>query len=250
MHKTQHDLVYRRLLVMLKSLRLSTGQSQAAVSEKLGMYSTFMTKVEIGERRLDVLELINLCQIYKVRLVDVLARADVDFEGESEALLQPVPASRTQSETQGDGEGQSQKILIVEDDDLARNELKRILTKEGFQVITAQNGEEGLVKFEQDQPEIIITDLKMAHLDGLQLLRAVKEKSRHTEVILVTGHGDSEEALAALRSGVTCFLKKPINLDVLLLAISRAKENNIQRTHQSAKPTILIIDDEKDISKF
>ncbi len=250
MHKTQHDLVYRKLLATLKSLRLSSGQSQSDVSEKLGMYSTFMTKVEIGERRLDVLELIQLCHHYKVRLADVLDQEEANLEGDGGELIQPVVGSPLQVNAQGEKTGQPEKILIVEDDELSRNELQRILIKEGFQVITALDGKEGLEKFESDRPDIIITDLKMAHLDGLQLLRAVKEKSRHTEVIVVTGHGASEESLAALRSGVTCFLKKPINLDELLLAISRAEDRKIQRSRQSAKPTVLIIDDEEDITHF
>lgn len=136
-------------------------------------------------------------------------------------------------------------ILLVEDDDTARGTLGKILNKEGFKVIIATNGQDGIDKFKAESPDIVITDLKMPQVDGMELLKRIKARSRVTDVIVITGHGDYDVAISALQAGATDYLKKPINLDELLVAVGRCKENIAKRKNITIKPTVLVIEDDE-----
>ena len=118
----------------------------------------------------------------------------------------------------------SQKILLVDDEEGIRKVLDITLTDSGYQVFAAGNGEKALEIFRQESPPIVLTDIKMPGMDGIDLLKAIKEERPDTEVIMITGHGDMELAIQSLKFDATDFITKPINDEALEIALKRAEE--------------------------
>lgn len=116
------------------------------------------------------------------------------------------------------------KLLLIDDEESIRRVLSLSLKSDGHEVTTAQNGEEGLKAFQEVSPDIVLTDLKMPGMDGLEVLKNVKELSPDTEVIVITGHGEMDSAIEALQLGASDFINKPIRDEVLTLSLARAKE--------------------------
>ena len=110
---------------------------------------------------------------------------------------------------------QTSQVLVVDDEEIARTNLEYILRKEGHQVSTAANGLEALEKVKAQEFDVILTDLKMEKMDGLQLLESVKQVAPHTEIIMVTGYATVSTAVDALKKGAAHYLSKPIKLDEL-----------------------------------
>jgi signal transduction histidine kinase len=118
----------------------------------------------------------------------------------------------------------SQEILLVDDEEGIRKVLAIALTDSGYNVHKAESGAEALRIFREKKPPIVMTDIKMPGMDGIELLRKIKEESPDTEVIMITGHGDMELAIQSLKFDATDFITKPIHDDVLEIALKRAKE--------------------------
>jgi signal transduction histidine kinase/FixJ family two-component response regulator len=116
------------------------------------------------------------------------------------------------------------KLLIVDDEEGIRKVLSISLSDSGYTVFTAQNGEEALDIFRQQNPPIVLTDIKMPGMDGIELLRTLKQENPDTEVIMITGHGDMDLAIKSLKYQAIDFVTKPINDDVLEIALNRAHE--------------------------
>lgn len=121
------------------------------------------------------------------------------------------------------------KILLIDDEEDILEVLSLSLRSDGYEVITAPSGEQGLKAFESQSPPIVLTDLKMPGMDGLEVLRRVKSASPDTEVIVVTGHGDMDSAIDALRYGASDFVNKPVREEALEIALKRAKEKLVIR---------------------
>ena len=119
----------------------------------------------------------------------------------------------------------TQKILLVDDEEGIRKVLDISLSDSGFKVFTAETGKEALDIFRKMRPPIVLTDIKMPGMDGIELLQKIKEESPDTEVIMITGHGDMELAIRSLKFDATDFITKPINHDALDEALKRANEN-------------------------
>lgn len=115
-------------------------------------------------------------------------------------------------------------ILCVDDDSASLDLLSELLSMNGFSVLSAGGGAHAVSIFEKERPELVITDIRMPHVDGLEVLRRVRETDDTTAVILVTGYGDLENALGALRRGAYDFLMKPINPDILLSTANKGIE--------------------------
>lgn len=113
-------------------------------------------------------------------------------------------------------------ILVIDDERPTLKMFELYLGAYGYPVLTAASGEEGLAVFTQKAPPIVLTDIKMPGMDGLAVLRAIKEQSPRTEVIVVTGHGDVDLALSALGLRATDFIDKPIRREMLEAALARA----------------------------
>jgi anti-anti-sigma factor len=116
-----------------------------------------------------------------------------------------------------------QKILVVDDEKSTLGMFRLFLTAYGYTVLTAENGTEGLRLFEKEKPPIVVTDIKMPGIDGIELLRRIKEMDRMTEVIMITGHGDMDLAVKALDLDATDFINKPIQRPALDSALRRAE---------------------------
>jgi ATP-dependent Lon protease len=110
---------------------------------------------------------------------------------------------------------QTSQVLVVDDEEIARNNLEYILRKEGHQVDTAANGMEALAKVKAHEFDVVLTDLKMEKMDGIQLLESVKQIQPTTEIIMVTGYATVASAVDAMRKGAAHYLSKPIKLDEL-----------------------------------
>jgi YesN/AraC family two-component response regulator len=136
------------------------------------------------------------------------------------------------------------RVLIIEDDKIAREQLARLIAKEDFDASVAEDGRAGISLFERDPFDIVITDLKMPGIDGMEVVHTVKHLSPDTEVVITTAYGETENAITALREGVLDYLKKPINLDDLILALGRARERIERRKKLPYFPTLLLAEDE------
>jgi serine phosphatase RsbU (regulator of sigma subunit) len=115
------------------------------------------------------------------------------------------------------------RILVIDDDALVRESLCMYLEDEGYQVLEAAGGQEGLQKAESEHPDVILCDLRMPDLDGLSVLRVLAEKSPQIPVIVVSGAGMIQDVVEALRLGATDYLVKPIgDMAVLEHAVESA----------------------------
>ena len=113
-------------------------------------------------------------------------------------------------------------VLIVDDEAGIRKVVGFTLEDMGYMVHQAASGDEALAVFARVHPPVVLTDIRMPGMDGLELLRRIKELSPDTEVILVTGHGDLEMAVAGLKLDACDFIAKPVGPDVLEIALNRA----------------------------
>ncbi len=121
------------------------------------------------------------------------------------------------------------KILIVDDEEGIRKVLRISLSDTGYKVYTAQNGDQALEIFREIHPAIVLTDIKMPGITGIELLRIIKKEVPDTEVIMISGHGDMDLAIESLKSEATDFITKPINDDTLDIALKRANERIVMR---------------------
>jgi DNA-binding NtrC family response regulator len=117
------------------------------------------------------------------------------------------------------------RVLIVDDEPDVVANWARLLGRENYSCITATDGERALTLLESEHPEIVLTDLKMPGVDGMQVLARAHDLDPDAVVIMITGHGTVESAVAAMRAGAFDFLLKPLpSNDVLRLAVERATE--------------------------
>jgi len=137
--------------------------------------------------------------------------------------------------------GNGKHILVVDDEPLVRRSLSEFLTLEGYTVSIASNGREALDLLRSYTADIVITDLKMPELNGLQLLKHIKKTYPETCVILVTGYGSIENAVEAIREGAYDYVTKPIVDNEIKLVIERLfkqkqlQEENIKLKEQLAE---------------
>ncbi len=115
-------------------------------------------------------------------------------------------------------------ILLVDDEESIRRVLSISLADDGYDVTTAADGREALQHIEHHAPDIVITDIKMPGISGIQLLETIKNEHPGIEVIMITGHGDMQTAIESLKKDAVDFITKPINDEVLAIALKRAEE--------------------------
>jgi signal transduction histidine kinase len=116
------------------------------------------------------------------------------------------------------------QLLLVDDEPGILKVLGISLADRGYRVLTAENGEGALRVFHEARPEIILTDIKMPGMDGIELLKRIKGESPNTEVIMITGHGEMELAIQSLKYDASDFITKPIDDEALEIALRRALE--------------------------
>jgi DNA-binding NtrC family response regulator len=137
------------------------------------------------------------------------------------------------------------RVLLIEDEEIPRKQLAKVIRKEGFEVLLAENGRVGLDVFKKELPEVVVTDVKMPDVDGLEVMHTVRRISNDTQIILITAFGETDTVVTALREGALDYLKKPLDLDQFTLALGRAKEKVSALRESPAFPTILLVEDEE-----
>lgn len=113
-------------------------------------------------------------------------------------------------------------ILIVDDEPTILQSLSGILSDEGFTVATASNGYEALKRIEVDAPDLVLLDIWMPGIDGIEALKEIKKNNHFIQVIIITGHGTIETAVNATKLGAFDFIEKPLSIDKVVLAINNA----------------------------
>jgi two-component system nitrogen regulation response regulator NtrX len=126
-------------------------------------------------------------------------------------------------------------ILIVDDERDIRELISDILKDEGFTTRLAANSEEARAEMNKEAPSLMVLDiwLKDSHMDGIDILKAVKHDNQDVPVIIISGHGNIEIAVAAIKQGAYDFIEKPFNIDQLMVVITRAMETSRLRRENS-----------------
>src|SRR5436853_3008048 len=115
-------------------------------------------------------------------------------------------------------------ILVVDDEAGIRQSVRGILADEGYRVLEAEDGRGALRLIESERPRLVIVDIWMPEMDGIELLRRIRDSDPMTPVIVISGHGNIETAVTATKLGAFDFIEKPFSLDGLLHVVDRALE--------------------------
>ena len=139
----------------------------------------------------------------------------------------------------------SSTILIIDDEESIRDSLSGILSDEGFQPLSAANAEQGFAILEQQKVDLILLDIWMPGMDGLEALKKIKQTDTALPVIMISGHGTIETAVQATRIGAFDFIEKPLSYDKIILAINKGlhvsrleRENKLLRETSPSGPKI------------
>lgn len=125
-------------------------------------------------------------------------------------------------------------ILLVDDEEDIRDVLSLSIADMGYAVHAAENGEKAIDIFRQIDPPIVMTDIKMPGMDGIELLQKLKRENPETEVVMITGHGDMDLAIKSLKFEATDFITKPINVDALEIALKRVQDKIVMKRQLQA----------------
>mgnify|MGYP001597807028 CR=1 FL=1 len=123
-----------------------------------------------------------------------------------------------------------ENILVIDDEKPTLMMFRLTLAAYGYEVLTAENGQEGVDVFNRERPGIVLTDIKMPGMDGIEVLKQVKAIDPSAEVIVITGHGDMDLAIQALNLEATDFINKPVQRVALSQALKRAEEHAQEQT--------------------
>lgn len=118
------------------------------------------------------------------------------------------------------------KILVIDDQKSIRNTLKDILEYEGHEVVAAEDGLDGLEKFNAAKFDVVLTDIKMPNMDGMEVLDKINSTGTDAPVIMISGHGNIDTAVEAIKKGAYDFIEKPLDLNRLLVTIRNAIDRN------------------------
>ncbi|MEG6550037.1 response regulator, partial [Desulfocurvibacter africanus] len=116
------------------------------------------------------------------------------------------------------------KLLLIDDEEGIRRMLGMSLADLGYDVHTAADGQEGLKLFDWLAPDIVLLDIKMPGMDGIEVLRNIKARKIDAEVIMISGHGDLDLAIKSLQLDAVDFVTKPIRDEILQIALKRARD--------------------------
>ena len=126
------------------------------------------------------------------------------------------------------------KILVIDDEKAIRNTLKEVLEYEKHEVDLAEDGASGLQLFNTNSYDIVLCDIKMAKMDGIEVLQKIYETSTDIPVIMISGHGNIDTAVEAIKKGAYDFLEKPLDLNRLLITIRNATDKSTLITQAQA----------------
>jgi DNA-binding NtrC family response regulator len=118
------------------------------------------------------------------------------------------------------------KILVIDDEKSIRNTLSEILAAEDHEVLSAEDGPTGLELYGDNKLDVVLCDIKMQEMDGMEVLEKILEQPKDVPVIMISGHGDIDIAVEAIKKGAFDFLEKPLDLNRLLITIRNALERS------------------------
>ncbi len=118
------------------------------------------------------------------------------------------------------------KILVIDDEKSIREALTDILTEENYEVMTAENGEDGFVTLAEKKIDLVLCDIKMPKMDGMELLQKIKKEGLEVPFIMISAHGTIDTAVKATKKGAFDFIQKPPDLNRILLAVRNALANS------------------------
>jgi DNA-binding NtrC family response regulator len=111
-------------------------------------------------------------------------------------------------------------LLLVDDEEQFLNMLANRLEQRGYVILTAHSGDEALFQIEKEDINLIILDISMPGRDGMETLKAIKQKRPDIQIIMLTGHGSIQKGIESMKLGASDFLEKPVDFNVLLESIS------------------------------
>src|SRR5437763_7877957 len=120
--------------------------------------------------------------------------------------------------------GEHIRVLIIDDEEFHAEAVAESLERLGYECVIATSGSAGAKKLEEEEFDVIVTDLRMEDLDGLAILRKAKQDAPDAEVVLITGHGDVKTAVEAMQQGAANYLTKPVDMKELRAIVAKAAE--------------------------
>lgn len=130
-------------------------------------------------------------------------------------------------------------VLVVDDEESILETLNGIIEDDGYEVVTASSGEEALKSVDEYSPEVVLLDVWMPGMDGIETLKQIREKKSHPSVIMISGHSNIDTAVQAIKYGAYDFLEKPLSLERVLILIRRALEKQrLERENLELKTSI------------
>jgi ATP-dependent Lon protease len=122
------------------------------------------------------------------------------------------------------------KVLVVDDEEIARKNLDYILQKEGYIVVMAASGAEALEKMETSDFDVVLTDIRMENISGIEVLEKTKIKYPETEVVMVTAYASTDSATETLKKGAFQYIAKPFKINDIRITVKRAIEKKLSTT--------------------
>ena len=119
------------------------------------------------------------------------------------------------------------KVLVVDDEEIARKNLDHILQKEGYIVVMAASGAEALEKMETSDFDVVLTDIRMENISGIEVLEKTKIKYPETEVVMVTAYASTDSATETLKKGAFQYIAKPFKINDIRITVKRAIEKKL-----------------------
>ncbi len=133
------------------------------------------------------------------------------------------------------------RILIIDDEEMARTNLEHILKKEGYEIVSADTGPKGIHLVKTNSFDVVLTDLKMEKVDGMQILEECRQRHPRTEVIMITGYATVDSAIEAMKKGAYHYVSKPYRIDAVRKTVAEAlekirlREENLQLKQELKK---------------
>src|SRR5205085_4691683 len=128
----------------------------------------------------------------------------------------------------------AEAILIVDDEEQIRASVRGVLADEGFRVLEADNGRAALTTIAAEHPRLVLLDIWMPGVDGIEILRQIQERHPDTRVIVISGHGNIDTAVRATQLGAVDFIDKPFSLDGLLHRVERVLGTSVASDAQAS----------------
>ena len=121
------------------------------------------------------------------------------------------------------------RVLVVDDEDRFRESMLKILKAEGLDAVAASGGAEALAELERNDYDVILLDVKMPGMDGIEVLRRLAGRERRAEVLILTGHASLDTGMKIVQHGAFGYLLKPCEIDELIVKIEQAYERRLAR---------------------